>query len=387
MERRKYLQIPGPTNVPDRILRSLSQPLLNHRGEEFENLVDYCVKGLKKIYRTENDILIFPSSGSGILEASIVNLFSEGDTVAVVKLGVFSDRMASIAENHGLNIIPIEKEWGDAVKSNDIKEVLENDKDKKIKAICLPHNETSTGIKNDIKETSEMIKELDHPALLIVDAISSLASLELETDEWNLDVVISSSQKGLMLPPGLGVVSISEKAWELVEKSTMSKWYWDFKAVKERMKGNQFPYTPSTTLLFGLKESIDMLLEEGLENVWDRHELMTRAIRNSTRAMGIKLLSNDEEASNTVTAIILPEGIKYPDLAKVLSEDYNIVIGGGLKKLKGKIFRIGHLGSLHHVEVYGIMGAIELALYKLGYNVKLGSAAKAVAETFLKQEN
>lgn len=386
MERRKYLQIPGPTNVPDRILRSLSKPLLNHRGEEFEELVEYCVNGLKKIYKTKNDILIFPSSGSGILEASIVNIFSKGDTIAVVKLGVFSDRMADIAKSHGLNIISIEKEWKDVVNQNDIKEVLENDKDKKIKAICLPHNETSTGIKNDIKAVSEMIKELNHPAILVVDAISSLASIELYTDDWGLDVVISSSQKGLMLPPGLGMVSISDRAWEMVEKSNIDKWYWDFKAVRERMIGNQFPYTPSTTLLFGLKESIDMILEEGLENVWARHELMTRAIRNSANAMGLKLLTKDGEASNTVTAIVLPEGIKYPDLAKVLSEDYNIVIGGGLKKLKDKIFRIGHLGSLHHVEVYGIMGALEMALYKLGYKVELGSSSKAIAETFLKEK-
>ncbi|MGO1652551.1 pyridoxal-phosphate-dependent aminotransferase family protein, partial [Senegalia sp. (in: firmicutes)] len=349
MERRKYLQIPGPTNVPERILRSLSKPLLNHRGEEFEELVGYCVSGLKKIYKTENDLLLFPSSGSGILEASIVNLFSRGDKLAVIKLGVFSDRMADIAENHGLNVIPIEKEWGSSVSPIDIKEVLENDKDKEIKAVCLPHNETSTGIKNDIKGISEMIKELNHPALIVVDAISSLASLELKTDEWNLDVVISSSQKGLMLPPGLGIVSISKRAWDMVEKSDISKWYWDFKAVKERMKGNQFPYTPATTLLFGLKESIDILLEEGLENVWNRHELMTNAIRNSAHAMGLKLLTSDEDGSNTVTAIILPDGINYPDLSKVLSEDYNIVIGGGLKKLKGKIFRIGHLGSIHHV--------------------------------------
>ncbi|WP_130806236.1 pyridoxal-phosphate-dependent aminotransferase family protein [Senegalia massiliensis] len=386
MERRKYLQIPGPTNVPDRILRSLSKPLLNHRGEEFEELVDSCVKGLKKIYKTENDILIFPSSGSGILEASIVNLFSRGDTVAIVKLGVFSDRMASIAENHGLNVIPIEKEWGEAVTKSDIKKVLENDKDKEIKAICLPHNETSTGVKNDIKSISEIIKKLNHPALVVVDAISSLASLELETDKWNLDVVVSSSQKGLMLPPGLGIVSISKGAWDLIEKSTMSKWYWDFKVVKERMKGNQFPYTPSTSLLFGLKESIDMILDEELENVWNRHELMTTAVRNSSQAMGLKLLANDKDASNTVTAIFLPKGIKYIDLARVLSEDYNIIIGGGLKKLKEKIFRIGHLGSLHHVEVYGIMGALEMALFKLGYKVELGTAAKSVAETFLEDK-
>lgn len=386
MERRKYLQIPGPTNVPDRILRSLSKPLLNHRGKEFEKLVDYCVKGLKKIYRTENDILIFPSSGSGILEASIVNLFSRGDTIAIVKLGVFSDRMDSIAESHDLNIIPIEKEWGEAVTKSDIKKVLENDKDKEIKAICLPHNETSTGVKNDIKSISEIIKELNHPALIVVDAISSLASLELETDGWNLDVVVSSSQKGLMLPPGLGIVSISKRAWDLIEKSTMSKWYWDFKAVKERMKGNQFPYTPSTTLLFGLKESIDILLEEGLENVWKRHELMTKAIRNSASAMGLNLLSNEENASNTVTAIVLPEEIEYSSLAKVLSDDYNVIIGGGLKKLKGKIFRIGHLGSIHKVEVYGIMGAVEMALYKLGYKVELGTGAKAVAKTFLEEK-
>ncbi len=384
MERRQFLQIPGPTNIPDRLLKSLSKPLINHRGPEFEKLVADCINGLKETYRTDNDILMFPSSGSGVLESAIVNLLSPGDTIVAVSLGVFSERMAQIAENHGVNVIRIKKEWKEAVKPEEIKQILNEDKEKNIKAVCLPHNETTTGITNNIENISQVMKESGHPAVLIVDAVSSLACLPLETDLWGIDVVVSASQKGFMLPPGLGIVSLSEKAWQFVKRSTMPKWYWDYKAVKSKMLEFQFPYTPATTLLYGLKESLDILSEEGIENVWARHELMAQAVRNAVKSMGLELLADEENASNTVTAIALPKEINYKELANLLREDYGVVIGGGLQNLKGKIFRIGHLGSLNKLDVYAVMGAVEMALYQLGYEVKLGTAAKAVADTFLK---
>lgn len=385
MERRKYLQIPGPTNVPDRVLRSLSKPLINHRGQEFEELVARCVAGLKRIYKTENDVLIFPSSGSGALESAIVNLFSPGDTIVAASLGVFSERVALIAENYGLNVIRVTKEWGQSVKLQDIVDVLENDSDKKIKAVCLPQNETTSAVVNDIEAISKAIKKTSHPALLMVDAVSSLACMPLETDAWGLDVVVTGSQKGLMLPPGMGIVALSSKAWELVEKSTMPKWFWDYKAVKEKMKINQFPYTPPTTLLFGLNESIDILEEEGLENVFDRHELIARVVRESIEAMGLNLLAEKGYESAAVTAINMPEAIEYKDLAGLLSKKYNVIIGGGLQKLKGKIFRIGHLGSIHNTDIYAIMCAIEASLVELGYDVELGTAAKAISKVYLQK--
>lgn len=384
MERRQHLQIPGPTNVPERILRSLSVPLINHRGPEFEALLTYCVDGLKKVFRTNNDIVLFPSSGSGALESAIVNFISPGDTIAVVSHGVFSDRVAKIAEGYNVDVIRIEVEWGNAVKAEDIEKVLKEDVEKKIKAVCLPQNETTSGIRNDIKSVGEMLKESGHPALLFVDAVSSLACLPFETDKWGVDVCITASQKGFMLPPGLSMISVSEKAWKASEESTMPRWYWDYKTVKTKMEEKQLPYTPPTTLLFGLKEALTILLEEeGLENVWARHELIGKLTRNALKAMGLKLLSEEGYESDTVTAIHVPEGITYKDLANLLREKYGVVIGGGLGKLQGKVFRIGHLGAIFELDMYAVLGALEMALYELGYKIELGTAAKSMAETII----
>jgi len=385
MPRRQYLQVPGPTNIPERILRSLSQPLINHRGPEFERMLSENTEGLKKVFRTKNDILTFPGSGSGMLESVVVNLFSPGDTILAVSVGVFSERMALIAERHQLNVTRIKKEWGLAVMADDIRAILEEDSDKKIKAVCLPHNETTSGITHDIESISRMIKETGHPAVLVVDAISSLACMPLETDLWDLDIVVSASQKGLMLPPGMGFVSVSQRAWEMREKSTLPKWYWDYQAVREKNKVGQFPYTPPTTMLFGLKESLHILLnEEGLENVWRRHAMIGNAVRSAANAMGLSLFAEKGYESDTVTAITLPEGIVYKALAEVLRNRYNVIIGGGLQQLQGKIFRIGHMGALHIPEVLAIMGSVELALVQCGHKTALGNAARAAAETYLR---
>ncbi len=383
MEMRQFLQIPGPTNVPDRILRSLSKPLINHRGPEFEKLMSECINGVKKILRTNNDILMFPSSGSGALESVIVNLFSEGDTIAAASFGVFSERVAKIAENFGVNVIRISKAWGESARPEDIRKILEEDREQKIKAICVPQNETTTGVVSDIEGISKAIKESRHPALLVVDGVSSVACIPMETDLWGVDVLVSASQKGFMLPPGIGFVALNKRAWEYVEKSTLPKWYWDYKAVKERMDTLQFPYTPATSILFGLKESVDILMEEGIENVWKRHAINAQAIRNGVEALGLNILSSKEDASDTVTAINMPENIKYKELAELLREKYGVVIGGGLGQLQGKIFRIGHLGALHMADVHAIMGAVEMALYELGHKLELGSVGKAVSETYL----
>jgi len=291
--------------------------------------------------------------------------------------------MATIAERYKLNVKRIKKEWGKTITPEDVKEVLKKDKGKVIKAVIVPHNETTTGVTCDIEGISKIIKEMDHPALFIVDAVSSLAITKLETDAWNIDVVITASQKGLMLPPGMGLVSISSKGWEYYKESTMPRWYWDYKAVKDKIKANQFPYTPPTTLLFGLKEALNMLLEEGMERVWERHGVIAKAVRNSVRAMGLELLADEKDASNVVTAVKLPESINYKDLSDLLRKKYNVVIGGGLGQLEGKIFRIGHLGAISYLDVYAVMGAVEMALYELGYKLKLGEASKILAETFV----
>ncbi len=384
MVRNEYLQIPGPTNVPSRILRTLSMPLINHRGAEFEQLLTHCVKGLKKVFRTDNDILLFPSSGSGGLESAIVNFFSPGDKIVVVCQGVFSERVSLIAEKYGVNVIKVKKEWGQAVKAEEIEAVLKQDINKEIKAVCLPQNETTSGIVNNIESVGKMMCESNHPALLIVDAVSSLVCIPFENDLWGVDVAITASQKGFMLPPGLSMIAVSERAWRLYEESKLPKWYWDYKAVSEKMEEQQLPYTPPTTLLFGLKESLDILEEEGIENVWKRHALMAQATRNAAKAMGLSLFAEPGYESDTITAIYMPEGIVFKEFSNILKSKYGVVIGGGLQRLQGKIFRIGHMGSIHKLDVYAVMGAIEMTLFELGYKVELGTASKAVSETFLK---
>ncbi len=383
MERRQFLQIPGPTNVPDRILRALSKPLINHRGEEFEQLLSYCVESLKKVFRTDKDILIFPAAGSGMLESAVVNLFSKDDTILTSSIGVFSERMGIIAQRFGLNIIEIEKVWGEAVTPGDIRRYLEDDKEKEIKAVCVPQNETCSAVQVDIEGIAKVIKDLSHPALLVVDAISSAACSPLETDEWGVDVVLASSQKGFMLPPGLGFAVVNEKAWKSFDDSDLPRWYWDYSMVKQKMLTNQLPYTPATTLLFGLKEALDIIHEEGIENVWKRHEAMATAVRAACDEMGLKLLADEKAASNTVTAIMLPENIEYKQLSELLKKKYNVTIGGGLGKLQGKIFRIGHLGAVYEMDIYAVMGALEMALIELGYKVEPGSAAKALTRAFV----
>jgi alanine-glyoxylate transaminase/serine-glyoxylate transaminase/serine-pyruvate transaminase len=382
MESRQYLQIPGPTNIPERILRSLSQPLINHRGPEFASLLDDCLSGLKRLLRTRNDVLIFPSSGSGMLESVIVNLFSPGDRVLVVSQGLFSDRMAVIAGRFGLAVQRVAKEWRQAVRAEDILAILENDAGRGIKAVCLPQHETTTGVSNDVEGIARALVDSGHPAILVVDAVSSLACLPLETDAWGIDVAVSASQKGLMLPPGLGIVSIGPRAWQLAESSTLPKWYWDYRAVQTRLRGHQLPYTPPTSLLFGLKEAVAILEEEGVENVWRRHAAIGRAVRASAQAMGLSLLAEESARSNAVTAIRMPPGIEYDDLARALQDEFRVVIGEGLQQLKGKIFRIGHMGAIHKPEVFAIMGSVELVLHDLGWAVELGTANRAASQSF-----
>jgi alanine-glyoxylate transaminase/serine-glyoxylate transaminase/serine-pyruvate transaminase len=379
MESRQYLQIPGPTNIPDRILRSLSRPLINHRGAEFAALLDGCLSGLQRILRSRNDVLIFPSSGSGALESVIVNLFSPGDQLLVVSQGLFSERMAVIAERYGLAVQRVAKEWGQAAGCEDIVAVLESDTERRLKAVCLPQHETTTGVSNDVEAIARAVAGCGHPTILVVDAVSSLACLPLETDAWGIDVVVSASQKGLMLPPGLGIVAVGPRAWRLSEGATLPRWYWDYRAVQSRLRDHQLPYTPPTTLLYGLKEAVEVLEEEGLENVWRRHAVIGSAVRSSVEAMGLALLAEEAARSDAVTAIRMPPGIDYDDLASLLLDQYRVVIGEGLQKLKGQIFRIGHMGAIHKPEVFAIMGSVELSLNELGWAVDLGSANRAVS--------
>lgn len=383
MIRRQKLQIPGPTNIPSQITRALSQPLINHRGPEFERLLSSLKDGLKKVLYTDNDILLFPSSGSGAIESAIVNVFSPGDSVLVICQGVFSERVALISDKFGLNVIRLEIEWGKAVNPNMIISELNKDKNQKIKAVFLPQNETTTAIVNDIELIGRKMKDSGHPALLIVDAISSIACMPFKQDEWNVDVAISASQKGLMLPPGLSIISLNENAWQAVRESKMPRWYWDYESLYKKNLEGQMPYTPPTALFLGLEESLSMIEKEGLSHIWERHAMIAEAVRESIKEMGLFIFSEQGSESNSLTAFCVPEGLTYKDIAEALRLKYDIVIGGGLQKLKGKIVRIGHMGDIQIPDIFGIMCSLELTLIELGYRVKPGTAARAITNSLI----
>ncbi len=384
MYRETYLQIPGPTNIPKPILDALSSKAINHRGEEYASLMDFNIRSLKRVFKTENDILIFPSSGSGGLEASIVNTLSPGDKVVAINMGVFSQRYGLIAQAYDAEVIWIDVKWGEAVKPTQLAGVLESDINHEIKAVLLTHNETATAVKIDMQSLIEAINKVNHPALVFVDAVSSIAISDLPTDKLGIDIVVTGSQKGLMLPGGLAILSVSKRAWEAQRSSEMPKWYWDFKPLQERMRVGQMPYTPVISHFFALKVALELIEEETLEVVFERHKKNASALRSAIKAMGLQLLVKKEsERSDAVTAIHLPDNIQYQSLASLLADEFNLIIGGGLQELKGKIFRVGHLGCLHKPEIIAIVSAIEMGLYKLGYDAVIGEAAKAAAHEFL----
>ncbi len=383
MYRRPYLQIPGPTNIPEPVLNALNHSAINHRGDQFAELLDANTRGLKRVFQTENDILIFPASGSGGLEATLVNLLSPGDKAIAVDMGVFSRRMGEIAQTYGVDVTFIQVPWGKAVTAGDYRAILQADSDHQFRAVFVTHNETATGVTVDVAAIRQMLDELQHPALLIVDAVSSLAIIDLPTDELRIDAVVAASQKGLMLPGGLAMISVSPKAWEAQHRSSMPKWYWDFSALKQKMAAGQMPYTPAISLFFGLQVALELLQEEGLHNVFLRHQRNAWAIQAGIAALGLQFLVAEESLrSPAVTAVLLPQGIAYQALAQA-TQELGIVIGGGLDQLQGKIFRIGHLGMLHEMEVLAILGGLEMSLCRLGYPLQLGRASGAAMASYL----
>jgi aspartate aminotransferase-like enzyme len=357
--------------------------MINHRGPDFARLLQDCISGLKEVAGTQGDILFFPSSGSGMIEATVVNTLSPGDKILCVSQGVFSERFAKIAEAHGVQVDRIEVEWGKAVEPEEIWKRLLADTDRSIKAVSVAQNETATGVLNDIRTIGLGIKDTGHPALLFVDAVSSLAMVELRADEWGVDVVIAGSQKGLMLPPGLGVLAIGPRAWKANEASRMPKWYWDWKQMKKAIDGGGSAYTPPTGILFGLRESLAMLKEEGLANVYVRHARLARATRAAIAGMGLSVLPSETVASPTLTVANMPAGVEWKALGKLLREKYQVVLGGGLGKLEGKIFRIGHMGSIYEPEILAVIGCVELALAELGADIRVGEGVKAAQRSFL----
>jgi alanine-glyoxylate transaminase/serine-glyoxylate transaminase/serine-pyruvate transaminase len=374
-----FLQIPGPTNVPDRVLRAMDYPTIDHRGPDFAELAKRVLDRIKLIFKTSEPVVIYPGSGTGAWEAAIVNTLSEGDKVLMFETGQFSSLWWEIAKKFKLNIDFVPGDWRTGADPAIVEKKLKEDTNKEIKAVFVVHNETSTGVASRIGDIRKAIDNAKHPALFFVDTISSLASIDYRHEEWKVDVTVGGSQKGLLLPPGLSFNAISSKALEAHKTSNLPKSYWDWKPMLENNKSGYFPYTPATNLLYGLDEAINMLLEEGLENVFERHNRHAEATRKAVEAWGLEILcKNPKEYSSSLTAVLVPEGHDADALRKIILDEYNMSLGTGLNKVKGKIFRIGHLGDFNDLMLAGTLAGVEMGLKKSGIPFKAGGIMAAL---------
>ena len=374
---RHFLQIPGPTNVPDRILRAMDYPTIDHRGPTFARLAGEVLEGLKPVFGTSGPVVVYPSSGTGAWEAALVNTLSPGDRVLMSETGQFSSLWVELAKRLGLDVQLLAGDWRHGADPEAIEAALAEDRQGKIKAVAVVHNETSTGVTSRIAEAREAIDRAGHDALLMVDTISSLASIDYRHDEWGVDVTVAGSQKGLMLPPGLSFNAISDKALAAASSSTIKKSYWDWTSMLDANAQNVFPYTPATNLLYGLKEALAMLMEEGLTNVFARHQRHAEATRAAVNAWGLEVLAEDpREYSGSLTAVLLPEGKDADELRKIILERFDLSLGNGLGKLKGHVFRIGHLGWFNDLMLAGTLSGIEMGLNNFGM---LGNASGVLA--------
>lgn len=376
---RHFLQIPGPTNVPDRVLRAMDFPTIDHRGAEFADIALKAIAGLKPIFKTEKDVIIYPASGSGAWESALVNTLSPGDNVLMFETGQFATLWKGIASKFGLNTEFLEGDWRSGADPQRIEERLRADSDRKIKAVCVVHNETSTGCVTLVNEVRSAIDAAGHPALLMVDTISSLCSIDYRHDEWGVDVTVGGSQKGLMLPPGLSFNAVSEKALEASKTATLPRSYWAWDDMLGANAKGFFPYTPATNLLYGLVEAIDMLNEEGLENVFARHSRHGAATREAVRAWGLELLcTNPRHYSNSLTAVLVPSGQSADAFRKVVLDNYDMSLGTGLNNVADKVFRIGHLGDFNDLMLMGTLSGVEMGLIKAGVPHQSGGVQAAI---------
>lgn len=360
---RHFLQIPGPTPVPDRILRAMDMPTIDHRGPEFQKLGKCVLEGIKSIFKSASPVIIYPASGTGAWEAALTNVLSPGDKVLMFENGHFATLWKNMALKLGLRPEAITSDWRVGVDASAIEARLREDRDHEFKAVCVVHNETSTGCTSRIDEVRKAIDAASHPALFMVDTISSLASIDYRHDEWRVDVTVAGSQKGLMLPPGLSFNAVSGKALAAAEKSTMPKLFWSWKEMLQHNQRGFFPYTPGTNLLYGLAEAIDMLHEEGLENVFARHDRHAEATRRAVRAWGLEVLCRDPKFySPSLTAVVMPEGYDADSFREKTLHHFDISLGTGLTKLAGRVFRIGHLGDTNDLTILGALSGVEMGL-------------------------
>jgi len=374
-----FLQIPGPSHVPGRILRAIGQPTIDHRGPEFQALANEVLAKVKPVFKTESPVVIFPSSGTGAWEAALVNTMSPGDRVLMFETGQFSTLWSELATRLGLRPEVIPGDWRHGVDAAAIEAKLKEDKAHEIKGVCVVHNETSTGVTSNIAAVRKAIDAANHPALFLVDTISGLGSADYRHDEWGVDVTISGSQKGLMLPPGLSFNAVGPKALKASEKATINRSYWDWQHQIGMNKDGWFPYTPATNLLYGLKEACDMIMEEGLDNVFARHERWSEATRRAVKTWGLEVLcQNADEYSPVLTAVLMPEGHDADKYRAIVLDKFDMSLGSGLGKVKGKVFRIGHLGYFNDLMLMGTLSGVEMGLAVAGVPHNKGGAQAAM---------
>ena len=372
MKDKTFLMIPGPTPVPERVLLEIAKHPMGHRSSEFSKILESVYSDLKYVFQTSNDVIVYTSSGTGAMDAALSNLINPGDKVLCLVIGNFGQRWAKIAEALGAEVEKIEVEAGQAINPADLKATLDKDVNKEIKLVTLTQNETSTGVTNDVKTLVSLIKE--HGALSVVDGVTSIGAMECKMDEWGIDVLVSGSQKGFMIPPGLAFLAASEKAWAVHKECKRPDFYFNWTTNKKSVVENSTAFTPAVNLISGLKVALEMMKEEGLDNIIARHTRLAKGLRAALKAIGLKLFVEDETiASTSITAVLPPEGVSVPDIRKVMKNDYDIVVANGQNKLKDKIFRMGTLGFVSERDVITAVGALEATLYKLGHKFELGS--------------
>ena len=388
---RHFLQIPGPTNVPDRVLRAIDRPTIDHRGPEFAQLGLDVLNGMKRIFKTKGAVMIYPASGTGAWEAALVNTLSPGDKVLMYETGQFATLWKNLATRLGLQPEFIGGDWRRGIDATQIEAKLNDDKAHAIKAVCVVHNETSTGVTSKIAEVRKAIDRAQHPALLLVDTVSGLGAIDYRHDEWGVDVTVAGSQKGLMLPPGLSFNAVSEKALAASKNAKLPRSYWSWDEMIGPNKTGYFPYTPATNLLYGLREAVAMLEEEGLDNVFKRHDRHAEATRRAVQTWGLDILcQNETEHSSIVTAVLMPTGHSEVAFRKVVLDNFNMSLGSGLGKIADKVFRIGHIGDFNDLTLMGTLAGVEMGLKLAKVPYKKGgveAAMESLTENLIKSNS
>lgn len=379
MKDKTFLMIPGPTPVPESVLLDMAKHPIGHRSKEFSDILKEVYENLKWLFQTKNDVFIYTASGTGAMEGALSNLINPGDRVLSLIIGNFGARWAKIAQSRGAIVNKIEAEYGSSISVDVLTEILKAKENRDIKIVTLTHNETATGVTNNIKELLAVIKE--HGAVSVVDGVTSVGALECKMDEWGIDVLVSGSQKGFMIPPGLSFLAASDKAFRLYEQCKYPSFYFDFAAHKKAVADSSTPFTPAVNLIVALQTALRMIKEEGLENVYSRHKKLATALRAGLKALGLELFVQDESiASYAITSVYPPDGVSVPDIRKIMKNDYDIVVANGQNQLKDKIFRMGTLGFVCERDVITAIGSLEATLNKLGHDFKVGTGISAAIE-------